>query len=211
MPDYDPLHERANVFTHLFGFLFGLVGLPFLVVAISQSAETTAGDLVGGVVYGIGFLMVFGFSTLYHAQKETKPRALMKIWDHISIYYLIAGTYTPFLLSYADPEDAKLMLYILWGLAFAGTIFKVFFTGKFQLVSTLIYLAMGWLVVFAPDSFEENLPDEQFLWIVAGGICYTIGVIFYLVKKIPYHHAIWHIFVLGGGISHFIGILKIFS
>jgi hemolysin III len=210
MSDYAPSHEKANIITHLFGFLFGLVALPFMVTAIFNSAETNSGDVAGGIVYGIGFLMVFGFSTLYHAQKEIKPRMLMKIWDHISIYYLIAGTYTPFLLAYANPEDAKMMLWILWGLAFAGTVFKVFFTGKFRVVSTLIYLAMGWMVVFAPESFSENLPQEQFYWIAAGGACYTIGAVFYLVKKIPFHHAIWHVFVLGGAISHFIGIMKIF-
>jgi len=114
-------------------------------------------------------------------------------------------------LAYANPEDAKLMLWILWGLAFAGTVFKVFFTGKFRLVSTLIYLAMGWMVVFAPDSFSENLPQEQFYWIAAGGACYTIGAVFYLVKKIPFHHAIWHVFVLGGAFCHYLGILKIFE
>lgn len=211
MSDYAPSHEKANIITHLFGFLFGLVALPFMVAAIFNSAETNSGDVAGGIVYGIGFLMVFGFSTLYHAQKEMKPRKLMKIWDHISIYYLIAGTYTPFLLAYAEPEDAKLMLWIIWGLAFAGTVFKVFFTGKFRVVSTLIYLAMGWMVVFAPDSFSENLPQEQFYWIAAGGACYSIGAVFYLVKKIPFHHAIWHVFVLGGAFCHYVGVLKIFS
>lgn len=211
MSDYTLNHEKANILTHALGFLFGILGLPFLVSAIRESANSTDSDIVGGVVYGIGFLMVFGFSTLYHAQRRTKPRRLMKIWDHISIYYLIAGTYTPFLLAYADPLDAKAMLWILWGLAFAGTLFKVFFTGKFRLVSTLIYLAMGWMVVFAPSSFKESLPAEQFFWIATGGVSYTIGVLFYLVRKIPYHHAIWHLFVLGGAISHYIGILKIFT
>jgi hemolysin III len=211
MSDYAPAHEKVNIITHLLGFLFGLVGLPFLVATISQSAETTKGDVAGAIVYGLGFLMVFGFSSLYHAQKEMKPRMLMKIWDHISIYYLIAGTYTPFLLAYAEPEDANLMLWIIWGLALAGTVFKVFFTGKFRVVSTLIYLAMGWMVVFAPDSFSENLPQEQFYWIAAGGACYSIGAVFYLVKKIPYHHAIWHMFVLGGAFCHYVGVLKIFS
>jgi len=211
MSDYSLQHERANILTHALGFLFGLGGLPILVAAIQESAETTAGDVAGGVVYGIGFLMVFGFSTLYHAQKNTKPRKLMKIWDHISIYYLIAGTYTPFLLAYADPPDAKTMLWILWSLAFAGTVFKIFFTGKFRLVSTMIYLAMGWLVVLAPGSFREALPDEQFFWIAAGGVSYTVGVLFYLVRVIPYHHAIWHLFVLGGAVCHYIGIFRIFT
>jgi hemolysin III len=211
MSDYPDIHEKANIWTHGLGFLFGLAALPFLVIAINEANGTTGGDLAGGVVYGIGFLMVFGFSTLYHAQKQSRKRKLMKVWDHISIYYLIAGTYTPFLLAYATPEDARLMLWILWGLAFAGTVFKVFFTGKYRVVSTLIYLAMGWLIVFSPASFKEALPDAQFFWIALGGAFYTVGVVFYLVRKIPFNHAIWHLFVLGGAISHYIGILKIFQ
>jgi hemolysin III len=211
MSDYAPAHEKANIITHLIGFVFGLIALPYLVWVISMGAANSLVDVGGSIVYGIGFLMVFGFSSLYHAQKEMRKRQVMKIWDHISIYFLIAGTYTPFLLAYANPEDAKLMLWILWGLAFAGTVFKVFFTGKFRVVSTLIYLAMGWMVVFAPDSFSENLPQEQFYWIAAGGACYTIGAVFYLVKKIPFHHAIWHVFVLGGAFCHYMGILKIFE
>lgn len=211
MSDYAGNHEKANIITHLFGFIVGLVVLPYLVWRVAEAASSTLGDVGGSVVYGIGFLMVFGFSSLYHAQKEARKRRIMKIWDHISIYYLIAGTYTPFLLAYANEEDARMMLWILWGLAAAGTIFKVFFTGKYQLISTLIYLAMGWMVVFAPESFKENLPQEEFFWIAAGGACYTIGVVFYLVKKIPYHHAIWHVFVLGGAFCHYIGVLKIFS
>ena len=134
----------------------------------------------------------------------------MKIWDHISIYYLIAGTYTPFLISYASPKDSQFLLIILWGLALFGTIFKIFFTGKYRLISTGVYLAMGWLVFAAPDSFMDALPTSQFSWIAIGGASYTIGVIFYLVKSIPYHHAIWHVFVLGGAIAHFIGIYTIF-
>ncbi len=211
MSDYAPNHEKANILTHALGFVFGLAAMPVLVYIISENQETTLGDVGGSIAYGIGFLMVFGFSTLYHAQKKIKPRQLMKIWDHISIYYLIAGTYTPFLLAYSTPEDAALMLWIVWGLAFAGTLFKVFFTGKFRLVSTLIYLAMGWLIVLSPDSFKEALPSEQFAWIAIGGASYTIGVVFYLVKSIPFHHAIWHVFVLGGAICHYMGIYKIFA
>jgi len=211
MSDYGVLHEKANVVTHLLGFVFGLIALPILIYKISSHATSTVVDVSGSIVYGIGFLMVFGFSTLYHAQKNPDRRMVMKMWDHISIYYMIAGTYTPFLLAFADKDDAKNMLYILWELALLGTLFKVFFTGKFRLLSTLIYLAMGWLVIFAPESFKANLPQEELIWIAIGGASYTVGVVFYLVKKIPYHHAIWHLFVLGGAIFHFIGVLSIFS
>ncbi len=211
MSTYSPRHEAANVVTHLLGFIFGLVALPLLVVKVAAADFTQTGDVVGASVYGIGFLMVFGFSTLYHYAKRPERKGLMKIWDHISIYYLIAGTYTPLLLAFAAPDDARLMLWILWSLAAGGTLFKVFFTGKFRLVSTAIYLAMGWMVVLAPASFKEALPDEQLWWIAAGGVCYSIGVVFYLVKSIPYHHAIWHVFVLGGAVSHYMAIFGVYQ
>jgi len=211
MSDYQGLHEKANIVTHLIGFLTGVIALPYLVWEVYSGSDTTVLDIGGSIVYGIGFLMVFGFSSLYHAQKEVRKRHVMKIWDHISIYYLIAGTYTPFLLAYAEPLDATNLLIILWGLALCGTVFKIFFTGKYRVISTLIYVAMGWMVVFSPESFKENLPEEQFFWIAAGGASYSIGVVFYLVKKIPYHHAIWHVFVLGGAFCHYIGVLSIFS
>jgi hemolysin III len=208
---YSPAHEKANVATHFLGFAFGLIALPILAWSVAAHTNTTTGDILGSVLYGLGFLMVFGFSTLYHLYTQPKRKGLMKIWDHISIYFLIAGTYTPLLLMYANPPDARLMLTILWSLAAAGTIFKIFFTGKFRVVSTMIYLAMGWLVVLSPDSFSENLPAEQVWWIAAGGICYTVGVVFYLVRSIPFHHAIWHVWVLGGAVCHYVAIYKVFG
>lgn len=206
MSDYSPAHERANVATHMLGFFFGLIAAPALVLKVWNSSHETGLVWAGAAIYGIGFLMVFGFSTLYHYQADPRKKGIMKIWDHISIYYLIAGTYTPLLLAFAQADDARNMLWILWGLAAAGTVFKLFFTGKFRIVSTLIYLAMGWMVVLAPASFREALPDEQVWWIALGGASYTIGVVFYLVKRIPYHHAIWHVFVLGGAICHFVAV-----
>ncbi len=167
-------------------------------------------DLIGATAYGTGFLMVFGFSVLYHQAKTEGRKRLMKIWDHISIYYLIAGTYTPLLIAYAHPPDARSMLWVVWVFAAVGTLFKVFFTGRFRVVSTGIYLAMGWLVVFSPKSFREALPDEQLWWLAAGGAFYSIGVIFYLVKSIPFHHAVWHVFVLFGAICHYFCIYLIF-
>lgn len=210
MSEYSGAHEQANVWTHFAGFIFGLIALPALVWHITQSPSYTQLDVIGAVVYGIGFLMVFGFSSLYHYQHEPAKKRLMKIWDHISIYYLIAGTYTPFLVHFAEPDVRETFLWILWGLAAFGTIFKIFFTGKWRLISTGIYLAMGWMIIAAPNSFQSSLPDEQVSWIIYGGIFYTLGVVFYLVEKIPFNHAIWHVFVLGGAISHYIGVWKIF-
>jgi hemolysin III len=211
MSSYSPAHEKANTFTHFLGFVFGLLAIPFLVLSVQTADFSTTSQVLGAMAYGLGFLMVFGFSTLYHLAKSEMRKGLMKIWDHISIYYLIAGTYTPLLLVYAAPDDARLMLWVVWGFAAAGTLFKIFFTGKFRLVSTALYIAMGWLVVFSPQSFKESLPDEQVWWLAAGGVCYSIGVVFYLVKHIPYHHAIWHVWVLGGALCHFVCIWKVFG
>lgn len=211
MATYSERHEKFNVLTHALGFLFGAFAFPILVYSVASFPDSNAFDVAGSIFYGIGFLMVFGFSSLYHFQREPSRKYLMKKWDHISIYYLIAGSYTPFLLAYASEKTAFTMLAILWGLALAGTIFKIFFTGKFRFVSTGIYLAMGWGIVAAPSEFVDAIPDRQFFWIWFGGIFYTVGVLFYLVKKIPYHHAIWHIFVLLGAIAHFVGVWSIFK
>ncbi len=210
MSDYSPPHERANIATHFIGFLAGVVAIPILVSHVLGSASANSYTVFGILIYGVSFLMVFGFSTLYHYNREPKRRHLMKIWDHISIYYLIAGTYTPFILAYANDADAKLMLIVLWSLALAGTVFKFFFTGKFRLVSTLIYLGMGWMIFAAPASFKDSFTDESTFWVGLGGAFYSLGVIFYLVKRIPFHHAIWHLFVLGGALSHLIGVWRLF-
>lgn len=207
---YSPKHERLNIITHFTGFCLGVILIPALFIHVLNSKTYGTVDLIGVLVYGVGFLMVFGFSSLYHYQGEPSRKHLMKIWDHISIYYLIAGTYTPFIVIYASHEDAVLMLWILWSLALAGTVFKIFFTGKFRLVSTFIYLGMGWMIFAAPASFTETMTDQSIFWIALGGIFYTVGVVFYLVRRIPFHHAIWHVFVLGGAISHFIGIWKLY-
>ena len=210
MPSYSPAHERANIITHFAGFCLGIVLLPALFVHVSHSDSAGISQLMGSLVYGISFLMVFGFSSLYHYQGEPAKKHLMKIWDHISIYYLIAGTYTPFIVIYANHHDALLMLWILWSLALAGTIFKIFFTGKFRIVSTFIYLGMGWMILAAPEPFRNAMSDQSIFWIGVGGLFYSVGVIFYLVRRIPFHHAIWHVFVLAGAISHFIGIWNLF-
>ncbi len=211
MSDYSAKHERANIATHVAGFILGLIAFPILFFHTLNSSHADIPTLLGIVAYGVSFLMVFGFSSLYHYQRKPERRYLMKIWDHISIYYLIAGTYTPFILAFANKQDAITMLVFIWVFALVGTAFKVFFTGQFRLVSTFIYLGMGWMIVAAPHSFKDAITDNSFFWIATGGVFYTLGVVFYLVKLIPYHHAIWHLFVLGGAVSHLIGVWGIYS
>lgn len=205
-----PLHERANVITHFIGFLFGLVAVPLLFFHVRDSSSVSQANLLAISVYGISFLLVFASSSLYHYQHIPARKRFMKTCDHISIYYLIAGTYTPFVVAYASPHDAVWMLSILWSLAAGGTIFKLFLIGKFRLLSTAIYLAMGWMILAAPQSFKDALTEQSFFWIGLGGAFYTSGVLFYILRRIPYNHAIWHLFVLGGAISHFIGVWMLY-
>lgn len=211
MSDYSLKHERANIVTHVAGFILGLIAFPILFFHALKSPLADIPTLLGIVAYGVSFLMVFGFSSLYHYQRKPERKHLMKIWDHISIYYLIAGTYTPFILAFANKPDTRTMLGLIWVSALVGTAFKVFFTGKYRLVSTLIYLAMGWMIIFSPHSFKDAITDNSVFWIATGGVFYTLGVVFYLVKLIPYNHAIWHLFVLGGAVSHLIGVWGIYS
>lgn len=211
MSQYSITHERANVAIHVAGFVIGLIAFPILFFHALKSPYGSIGTLIGVTLYGISFIMVFGFSSLYHYHRVYRIKKVMRMWDHISIYYLIAGTYTPFILRFASYNDTKPMLLYIWLFALVGTAFKVFFTGRYRLVSTLIYLAMGWMILTAPITFKEALTPEAWTWIIIGGVFYTVGVAFYLIKMIPYHHAIWHFLVLAGALSHFIGVWVIYS
>lgn len=197
--------ELINSLTHGFGILFGIISIPILV---SQAVKNENPEgTVGAAIYGFSFLMVFTFSTLYHGFQHEKVKRLMKIFDHISIYYLIAGTYTPFLLIYMNNRMGITLLIILWTLTFLGTIYKCFFTGRWEIFSTIIYLAMGWIMLAAGKSFFANMPDAVIALILTGAGLYTFGVIFYLREKHIYSHAVWHSFVLAAAICHYVAIL----
>ncbi|MCP3930911.1 MAG: hemolysin III family protein [Bacteroidetes bacterium] len=195
--------EIANTFTHGLGWLLSLIALPFLIKCVLNEDFYL---LVGIVVYGISLIMVYGTSTLYHGVRKYPLKHYFHILDHISIYFLIAGTHTPFILIYLNTPLGKLYLYILWGMVLAGTIYKLFFTGKLKLISTLVYLGMGWMAVFTIPPMAGIMNRASLYWLIAGGLFYTVGVIFYKWEKLLYHHAIWHIFVLCGSVGHFIAI-----
>jgi hemolysin III len=197
--------EIANSLTHGMGLLFGIVAIPIL-IAIAATSGNTKG-LVGASIYGFSFLMVFGFSTLYHSIPHPTVKKVLQVMDHISIYFLIAGSYTPFLLTYMYNRLGFTLLGVLWGLAFLGIFFKIFYVGRFQIFSTIIYLLMGWLLMVAIKPFVATVPPSTLILISIGGGLYTLGVIFFLWKKIPYHHAIWHVFVLGAAICHFVAVM----
>lgn len=199
-----PFEEKLNTLTHAFGAVFGVVALILLLVF---DTKKTAWSSFSVIVYGISIITLFTASTLYHASKEEKRKSLFRILDHINIYILIAGTYTPVLLITLIESIGWTLFWIVWGIAAFGIILKLFFTGKFELFSTLLYLAMGWLIAFDFGTLSQVMHSNGILLLFAGGLAYTVGIIFYVIEKIPFNHVIWHIFVLAGAIFHFFMVL----
>lgn len=199
--------EKANAITHGAGILFCLVGMYFLLN--KPQLEPFSKPFWAAAIFGLGMLMVYGFSTLYHAVQAKKLKKKLQIADHISIYFLIAGTYTPLLVKFLEPNQSQLFLAIMWGMVLLGTIFKIFFTNQFKGLSLLLYLGMGWMILFILEPLQKNVPQAYINWIIAGGAFYTIGVIFYVLSRKPYFHAIWHLFVLAGTICHFVFVYQI--
>jgi hemolysin III len=185
--------------------LFGISGLPVL-VGLATAHGNTPG-IVGSGIYGFCFLLLFTCSTVYHFAQEPAVKQVFIILDHISIYFLIAGTYTPLLLVYMNNDFGITILSVLWGLTLLGIFFKIRFTGRFEIISTIIYLLMGWIMITGGRRFFDNLPVEVLIFIFAGGGFYSIGVFFYIWDKYYYTHAVWHLFVLAGAISHYVAIL----
>jgi hemolysin III len=197
--------EIANSISHGIGIIFGIAALPVLSALAANKDNTIA--VVGAAVYGFCFLLLFSFSTLYHAFQHPKAKKVMHVFDHISIYFLIAGTYTPFLLNYMLNATGITMLCVLWGLTILGILFKLFFTGRFNFLSTLVYVGMGWILVFSGKEFFTAIPWPVLIMIIIGGVLYTLGTIFYLWEKLYYHHVIWHLFVLAAAVCHYVAVL----
>lgn len=164
-------------------------------------------SLFSVIVYGISIIVLFSASTVFHAARGEKRKHYFRIVDHISIYFLIAGTYTPICLISLEQSMGWILFYIVWGIAAFGIVLKLFFTGKFEVFSTLLYLVMGWLVVLDFSNLSTIIGDYGVLFLFAGGLSYTVGIIFYAIHKIPFNHVIWHLFVLAGAVCHFFMIL----
>lgn len=205
MESYTRHQELVNGLTHAAGVLFGLAALPVL-PGIATLHDNTQG-LIGSCIYGICFLLAFVASTLYHLAKNPRTKKTFKIFDHISIYFFIAGTYTPFLLVYVNNPLGMTLLTILWALTAAGVVFKILFTGRFEVVSTIIYLAMGWIMVAGGRRFFDHLPNEVLTLVFIGAGLYSVGVFFYLWDKYRYTHAVWHVFVLAAALCHYVAVL----
>ena len=201
------LEERWNTYSHALGIILAILGSIFLL----QNEEMKP-YLKGSIItYSISLVLLFTASTIYHAVQNPKVKRKLRILDHISIYYLIAGTYTPVCLTVLLPSKGWLLFYLVWGIALFGTILKLFFTGKFETFSLVLYGVMGWLIVIDLPYLLEHMSATGLLYLSLGGAFYTIGILFYAIKKIPYNHLIWHFFVLGGAMSHWVMVFYVIT
>ena len=193
--------ELWNTITHFIGAVLGIIGLTLLIL---KDTEKSTYSLLSVIIYGLSIIILFSASTAYHYIKNEKYKHTFRIIDHISIYILIAGTYTPVLLITLEQSLGWILFAVVWGIAAFGVVLKIFFTGRFNVFSTLLYLVMGWLIVFDFSELKNIMPIEGIILLMLGGAAYTIGIIFYALEKKLYYHVIWHLFVLAGAIFHFL-------
>lgn len=201
---YTPGEELANALTHGIGLALSIAGL---VVLVTLSAAR--GDMWGvtsTAIFGATLVLLYLTSTLYHSLRGEQLKRLLRKFDHAAIFLLIAGTYTPFLLVNLRGPWGWSLLGVIWALAVAGVVVKFWLAGRFKLGSTLLYLGMGWLIVIALRPMLRTVPEGALWLLLAGGLCYSAGTVFYLWKRLPYHHAVWHLFVLGGSACHFFAV-----
>ncbi len=191
--------ERLNTLSHGLGILLGFVGTYFLWQVHDPSNPRESWSVL---IYSSCIILLFTASTLYHVVNDPRIKQKLRVLDHISIYFLIAGTYTPVALLTLSDSKGMTLFYIVWGITMAGSLFKIFYTGKLEYLSLVLYLVMGWLIVVDFPFLWEQLSSLGVTMLFLGGAFYTLGIAFYAIKKIPYNHFIWHLFVLGGAISH---------
>ncbi len=197
--------EIASALTHGLGAAAALAGGAVLITLAALYGD--GWQLSAAIVFGITLLLLYVASTLYHAIQHPVAKGRLKIFDHCAIYLLIAGTYTPFTLIGLRDTVGWWLFGIIWALAFFGVIFKLFYTGRFQLISTIVYIAMGWLIVVAAKPAMKALDPWTFGWLLGGGVAYTLGTFFYHRPKMPYSHAVWHMFVIAGSVCHYIAVM----
>ncbi len=197
--------EVANSVTHGVGLALSVIGLAVLIAFTSLYGSVL--HIVSCSVYGATLVMLYAASTLYHSFRSPRLKHIFKIIDHCSIYLLIAGTYTPFTLVMLRGTWGWGLFAVVWMLCFVGIIFKLFFVNRFMILSTIIYVMMGWLVIVAIKPMLAMIPPGCILWLVAGGLFYTVGVLFFAWHKLPYNHAIWHLFVVAGSVCHFFAVV----
>lgn len=203
-PPYSSKEEAANTWSHGIGTLLSIVAImAMLKITITQADNW---KIISAVIYGASLFTLFLASSLYHFAANPVTKVRLKTFDHCAIFLFIAGTYTPFLLLGLTGNLSWGLFSIIWSLAAIGIIGKLFWAQQFKKVSLLFYLSMGWLIVFAGEELFASLSEGALYWLIAGGLTYTIGAVFYACKRIPYNHAIWHLFVLAASACHFVSI-----
>lgn len=201
---YTPREELANSLTHAVGIALSVAGLVLMVTFSARHGD--AWHVVSTAIFGVSLIALYTASTLYHTSRDVVRKQLLRKFDHAAIFLLIAGSYTPFLLVSLRGPWGWSLFGVVWGLAAVGIALKFWFAGRFRVASTLLYLGLGWLVLIAFKPLLAALPRAGVGWLVAGGACYSAGTIFYLWKRLPYHHAVWHLFVLGGSLCHWVAV-----
>ncbi|MEO7960073.1 MAG: hemolysin III family protein [Ginsengibacter sp.] len=200
------LEEKLNSLTHGFGLILSIIFVATLFEKVWQKGDQ---EMWWGVsIFSFGMLAVYLSSTIYHSLRHAGFKRIANIVDHISIFFLIGGTYAPIILRYVPNKTAAIFLAIQWAIIFAGVILKIFYTGRYEWLSVSLYVTLGWMLIFVIKPIIATMPAEVFYWILAGGACYTLGVIFYVLEHRKHAHNIWHCFVLAGTISHFIAVYE---
>jgi hemolysin III len=202
---YSEEEELANRLTHSLAAAISLVGIVFLVTAASRTGDPYR--IISSVIFCGSLTIFYIISTLYHTIRSPKSRYVFRVLDHAGIYLVIAGTYTPFTLVSLRESSGWVLFGVVWGLAIAGVIFKSFMTHRLAFLAPVFYIALGWLIVVDLEGLLTLVPIKGVLWLVAGGLFYTVGIIFYAIDRIPYNHAIWHVFVIAGSLCHYFSIL----
>lgn len=206
-PFYTVREEIANSVTHGVGAALSAAGLVTLIVLASLYGDVY--KVVGFTIFGASLLILYSASTLYHAIQHRGAKRILRRCDHAAVYLLIAGTYTPFLLISLRGTIGLPLLALVWAMALLGVLWKMFFTGRYEVLATIVYILMGWMCVLAYRQMVSNVPPLGVALLFAGGIVYTLGVLFYALEKIPYNHAVWHLFVLGGSACHFAAVMTL--
>jgi hemolysin III len=201
---YSPPEEMTNIISHAIGLVLSIVALLLMLIRASESGNTL--HIVGAAIFGFSLIALYAASTLYHSAKDPKARSRLRINDHATIYILIAGTYTPFTLITLNGWVGWTVFGVSWAMATAGVILKLFYTGKYNVLSTLMYVLMGWIIIFAIKPLINSLSSEGLFWLIAGGVAYTTGAVIYSFEKIKFNHAIFHLFVLLGSFCHFVSV-----
>lgn len=199
---YPPAEEKFNIASHALGLVLSVIALFLLLFKASNNGDDW--DIVIFGVFGVSLILLYATSTLYHSATEPQRRKTLRVVDHAMIYVLIAGTITPLALITLNGTVGWTLFGVAWSIAIVGIFLKVFFTGRFEVLSTIMYVAMGWIALIPIKPLMRELPMEGLYWLMGGGLAYTVGAILYAIKKIHFNHAIFHVFVVIGSACHFV-------